>query len=167
MLHEFTSLFMKGGGVFAHERNFCTFYLRKAHTKFLEKDAQSIKFACVEIPCKFLCIDSSHDVIKFDVLYLSFYFFIQSSVENIILNDSFFMLWFRNLLCVCVCVCVCVFKSPYHHYQTVSTGVNHRAQLDLIQDFTLPSLDHNFQYIYILQPETLTSSHEYQVFVWI
>jgi hypothetical protein len=92
MLHEFTSLFMKGGGVFAHERNFCTFYLRKAHTKFLEKDAQSIKFACVEIPCKFLCIDSSHDVIKFDVLYLSFYFFIQSSVENIILNDSFFML---------------------------------------------------------------------------
>jgi len=53
------------------------------------------------------CIDSSHDVIKFDVLYLSFYFFIQSSVENMILNDSFFMLWFRNLF-VCVCVCVCL-----------------------------------------------------------
>jgi hypothetical protein len=86
---------MKGGEVFAHERNFCTCYLRKAHTKFLEKDAQSIKFACLDIPCKFLCLDAlilANDMIKFDVLYLSFYLFIQSSVENIILNDSFFML---------------------------------------------------------------------------
>jgi hypothetical protein len=74
------------------KENFALAYLRKAHTKFLEKDAQSIKFVCLGIPCKFLCLDSSHGMIKFDVLYLSFYFFIQSSVENIILNDSFFML---------------------------------------------------------------------------
>jgi hypothetical protein len=58
MLHEFTSLFMKGGGVFAHESNFCTCYLTKAHTKFLEKDVQSIKFACLDIPCKFLRLDA-------------------------------------------------------------------------------------------------------------
>jgi hypothetical protein len=53
------------------------------------------------------------------------------------------------------CVCVCVLKSPYHHYQTASTSVYHRAQLDLIQDFTLPSLDHNFQYIYFNQKPSL------------
>ncbi len=64
---------------------------------------------------------------------------------------------------------VCVFKSPYHHYQTASTSVNHRAQLDLIQDFTLPSLDHNFQYIYFNQKPSLqvTNTRFLCGYIWL
>jgi hypothetical protein len=93
-----------------HERrwSFCTWkkflhlLLKKSPYQILGKGCTKYK-VCMS---KFLCLDSSHDAIKFDVLYLSFYLFIQSSVENIILNDSFFMLWFRNLLSVSVCVCL-------------------------------------------------------------
>jgi hypothetical protein len=161
MLHEFRWSFCTW-------KKFLHLLLKKSPYQILGKGCTKYKVCVsrhslqISVPW---CIDSSHDVIKFDVLYLSFYFFIQSSVENMILNDSFLMLWFRNLFFVCVCV----FKSPYHHYQTASTSVYHRAQLDLIQDFTLPSLAHNFQYIYFNQKPSLqvTNTRFLCGYIWL
>jgi hypothetical protein len=145
-----------------HERrwSFCAWkkilhlLLKKSTYQILGKGAQSIKFACLDIPCKFLSLDSSHDMIKFDVLYLSFYFFIQSLVENIILNDSSFLLWFRNLLCVCVCVEVTIPSLPDSQHKCLSQG-SIRSNTRFYTSISWSQLP-----VYILQPETLTSSHD-------